>query len=148
MASLFRNYLLAERIMRTCGCTPQSLPQLPATHGHPMWHAWDMAVEACMLQLPAMLAAEAAGQPSEFVTSPFFTDQLTAFEVWLENGSKRKAPPEQLPIVLQARSPTPVPSARQPLVPLPLPLHRCKARAAEAPLSSHIYLRKRRCIPT
>jgi len=24
------------------------------------------------------------------------------FEVWLEHGSERKAPPEQLPIVLQA----------------------------------------------
>jgi regulator-associated protein of mTOR len=33
--------------------------------------------------------------------SPFFTEQLTAFEVWLENGSERKKPPEQLPIVLQ-----------------------------------------------
>lgn len=33
--------------------------------------------------------------------SPFFTEQLTAFEVWLEHGSERKKPPEQLPIVLQ-----------------------------------------------
>lgn len=33
--------------------------------------------------------------------SPFFTDQLTAFEVWLEHGSERKKQPEQLPIVLQ-----------------------------------------------
>lgn len=101
VASLFRNYLLAERIMRACGCTPQTSPRLPATHGHPMWHAWDMAVEACMLQLPALLMAEAAGQTAEFSPSPFFTDQLTAFEVWLEQGSERKAPPEQLPIVLQ-----------------------------------------------
>jgi hypothetical protein len=33
--------------------------------------------------------------------SPFFTEQLTAFEVWLDHGSKDKKPPEQLPIVLQ-----------------------------------------------
>jgi Flp pilus assembly protein TadB len=31
----------------------------------------------------------------------FFTEQLTAFEVWLDYASKDKKPPEQLPIVLQ-----------------------------------------------
>lgn len=31
----------------------------------------------------------------------FFTEQLTAFEVWLEYGYKEKKPPQQLPIVLQ-----------------------------------------------
>lgn len=36
-----------------------------------------------------------------FQPSPFFTEQLTAFEVWLDHGSERKKPPEQLPIVLQ-----------------------------------------------
>ncbi|KAG6527752.1 hypothetical protein ZIOFF_009878 [Zingiber officinale] len=33
--------------------------------------------------------------------SPFFTKQLTAFEVWLAHGSEHKKPPEQLPVVLQ-----------------------------------------------
>ena len=36
-----------------------------------------------------------------FQPSPFFTEQLTAFEVWLDHGSENKKPPEQLPIVLQ-----------------------------------------------
>jgi regulator-associated protein of mTOR len=36
--------------------------------------------------------------------SPFFTEQLTAFEIWLEHGSEKKKPPEQLPIVLQVLS--------------------------------------------
>jgi len=35
--------------------------------------------------------------------SPFFTEQLMAFEVWLDHGSEDKKPPEQLPIVLQVR---------------------------------------------
>lgn len=39
----------------------------------------------------------------DFQPSPFFSEQLTAFELWLEHGSKNKKPPEQLPIVLQAR---------------------------------------------
>ena len=53
VASLFRNFLLAERIMRANNCTPVSWPKLPPTHQHPMWHAWDMAAEMCLLQLPA-----------------------------------------------------------------------------------------------
>ena len=36
-ASLFRNFLLAERIMSAAGCTPVSYPRLPPTHQHPMW---------------------------------------------------------------------------------------------------------------
>lgn len=98
VASLFRNFLLAERIMRANNCTPISSPRLPPTHQHPMWAAWDMAVEQCLLQMPTLLS----GDPeAEFVPSPFFTDQLTAFEVWLEYGNQNDAPPEQLPIVLQ-----------------------------------------------
>ncbi|KAG0566271.1 hypothetical protein M758_7G048400 [Ceratodon purpureus] len=97
VASLFRNFLLAERIMRAANCCPQSYPRLPPTHQHPMWHAWDMAAEICLSQLPTLLNDPNA----EFQPSPFFTEQLTAFEVWLEHGSERKKPPEQLPIVLQ-----------------------------------------------
>ena len=52
VASLFRNFLLAERIMRASSCTPVSWPRLPPTHQHPMWQAWDMAAEMCLLQLP------------------------------------------------------------------------------------------------
>lgn len=40
----------------------------------------------------------------EFQPSPFFNEQLTAFELWLEHGSNDKKPPEQLPIVLQVSS--------------------------------------------
>ena len=98
VASLFRNFLLADRIMRANNCTPISCPALPPTYQHPMWHAWDMAVETCLLQMPALISGDSA---VEFTPSPFFTEQLTAFEVWLEHGSEQKPPPEQLPIVLQ-----------------------------------------------
>lgn len=33
--------------------------------------------------------------------SPFFAEQLTAFQVWLTMGVENRNPPEQLPIVLQ-----------------------------------------------
>ncbi|XP_044473402.1 regulatory-associated protein of TOR 1-like [Mangifera indica] len=97
VASLFRNFLLAERIMRSANCSPISHPMLPPTHQHHMWDAWDMAAEICLSQLPSLV-----GDPNaEYQSSPFFSEQLTAFEVWLDHGSEHKKPPEQLPIVLQ-----------------------------------------------
>ncbi|XP_010256971.1 PREDICTED: regulatory-associated protein of TOR 1 [Nelumbo nucifera] len=97
VASLFRNFLLAERIMRSANCSPISYPMLPPTHQHHMWDAWDMAAEICLSQLHMLVDEPNA----EFQPSPFFTEQLTAFEVWLDHGSEHKKPPEQLPIVLQ-----------------------------------------------
>ena len=38
VAALFRNFLLAGRIMRAVNCTPVSYPPLPPTHQHPMWY--------------------------------------------------------------------------------------------------------------
>ncbi|KAG8050824.1 hypothetical protein GUJ93_ZPchr0009g359 [Zizania palustris] len=97
VASLFRNFLLAERIMRSANCSPISFPLLPPTHQHHMWDAWDMAAEVCLSKLPQLIA----DPNTEFQPSPFFTEQLTAFEVWLDHCSEGKKPPEQLPIVLQ-----------------------------------------------
>ncbi|KAK6943240.1 Raptor, N-terminal CASPase-like domain [Dillenia turbinata] len=97
VASLFRNFLLAERIMRSANCSPISFPVLPLTHQHHMWDAWDMAAEICLSQLHSLVEDPNA----DFQPSPFFTEQLTAFEVWLDHGSEHKKPPEQLPIVLQ-----------------------------------------------
>jgi len=189
VASMFRNFLLADRILRTLNCTPMSHPALPTTHDHPLWLSWDLAVETCLDQLmkegvlvdeasekrsvataastdsegvgnagetggnggigneiaqgqtrpshPASLAPAAAAsvvsppsssQSRAQITAPFFAEQLTAFEIWLEFASLRLQgsgecqvlqfgdplsngdisgryfylePPEQLPVVLQ-----------------------------------------------
>jgi regulator-associated protein of mTOR len=61
-----------------------------------MWQAWDLALDLCLAQLPAILETE-----DQFIHSPFFEEQLTAFQVWLTLGSEQRSPPEQLPIVLQ-----------------------------------------------
>ncbi|KAF9595649.1 hypothetical protein IFM89_001550 [Coptis chinensis] len=45
-------------------------------------------------QLPSLLDEPNA----EFQLSPFFTEQLTAFEEWLDHRYENKKPPEQLPI--------------------------------------------------
>ena len=57
VASMLRHFLLAERIFRTLGCTPQSIPVLPPAWKHRMWDAWDQAVEACLIQLPSLIPA-------------------------------------------------------------------------------------------
>ncbi|XP_035826281.1 regulatory-associated protein of mTOR [Aplysia californica] len=97
VASLFRHFLLAERIMRSYNCVPISNPQLPPTHQHPMWQAWDLALDLCLQQL----TVKPSGDSVSFTHSPFFAEQLTAFKVWLDYGSQVRRPPEQLPIVLQ-----------------------------------------------
>ena len=89
--------LLADRIMRAFGCTPMSVPALPDTHQHWLWGAWDLAVENCLMQVPAMME----NKDYEYRSSSFFSDQLKAFKLWLEFGSEDSKPPEQLPIVLQ-----------------------------------------------
>jgi len=140
VASMFRNFLLADRIMRSLDCTPTSYPPLP--HGvadHPLWMAWDLACETSLFKLmkdgvlgpgsssnghriprsmpPAnndSTSPSTSGRPSSAsdatassISSPFFFEQLTAFEVWLDyaeiykGNSDQLESPEQLPVVLQ-----------------------------------------------
>ncbi|KAF9107970.1 hypothetical protein BGX27_008521 [Mortierella sp. AM989] len=101
VAALFRNFLLADRIMRSQKCTPMSSPALPPTHQHPMWDSWDLALDMCLAQLPGLLQAEGTGPPVDYQPSMFFAEQLMAFEVWLGHGSPSHEAPEQLAIVLQ-----------------------------------------------
>ena len=159
---MFRNFLLADRILRSLNCTPQSYPPLPpGVADHPLWQAWDLACETCLFGLikdgiigrkvnntpirpsaglsekmqqqhPQPKQQQVQGikntQPSRqqfptksqqdmahktivskasSVSSPFFSEQLTGFEVWLEYASIHRdniehlKPPEQLPVVLQ-----------------------------------------------
>jgi len=141
VASLFRNYILAERIMKSLNCNPVTYPELPPMCNHPLWQSWDYTVELCLAQLPAILSsAEAAGISRESINGslssvpsptvsdsqvvdnvnftednranryidripydpiPFFDDQITAFEIWLDMADEQEEAPEQLPIVLQ-----------------------------------------------
>ena len=142
VAGMFRNFLLADRILRSLNCSPQSYPPLPpGVCDHPLWEAWDLACETCLYGLmndgiltnqipvspktddeesteahtPAPVAlptkTTTPGSAST-VSSPFFSEQLDAFEIWLDFASIHMAvghsdylepfeSPEQLPIVLQ-----------------------------------------------
>lgn len=102
VAALFRNFLLAQRIMPVYGCHPQSYPELPDTRRHPLWEAWDHAVDMALAQLPMLERKERENIPYDYVPSTFFTEQLTAFEIYLTRGdAAAQKPPEQLPVVLQ-----------------------------------------------
>ncbi|KZT01152.1 WD40 repeat-like protein [Laetiporus sulphureus 93-53] len=131
VASLFRNFLLAERIMKNYHCTPHTYPPLPATNTHPLWASWDLAVDSCLRQLPELLKHQKPGAVAEtsltgrrstmsrphqpggsghappppadpsytYIRSRFFSDQLTAFEVWISRGGSAltKRGPGSLP---------------------------------------------------
>lgn len=79
VASLFRNFLLAERILRSYDCTPVSSPALPESYRHEFWNSWDLALDQTLSQLPDIVKHN-----KPFKNSPFFEEQLRAFEVWLE----------------------------------------------------------------
>ncbi|ODV76960.1 Kontroller of growth [Suhomyces tanzawaensis NRRL Y-17324] len=131
VAALFRNFLLAKRIMPHMNCNPISDPPLPdSVRFHPMWDSWDLAIDQVFSQLiknnnltqsssqskvsaqssavSTTAAATAATTPginqnlTNYQHSTFFEQQLTAFEIWLKYaGASTKDLPEQLPIVLQ-----------------------------------------------
>lgn len=81
VASLFRNFLLAERIMKSLDCNPVSSPPIPSTNEHPLWNSWDLALDMCISQLPQVLNEK---NPKEFVSCGFFSEQIEIFDVWLK----------------------------------------------------------------
>lgn len=97
IASLSRNYLLAQRILKSLYCHSSSVPAIPATHQHPFWTLWDHVLDSFVNQLT---------QSTNFQPSSFFTDQLGALELWLRQHRSTPAPlingpPDQLPSALQ-----------------------------------------------
>ena len=97
VSSLFRNFLLAQRLLRQYGVVVCSWPAVPSCHKHALWEAWDSVVEGVCLQLDRHLHHAA-----KFAAQPFFNEQLAAFELTLDLlAATSAAPPLQLPIVLQ-----------------------------------------------
>lgn len=100
LAALFRGFLLAERVMKRYNCTPISIPAIPSCANHPLWDSWDLALDRCLAQMPTLLAyeekkraaernGEAPPLPVVFSHSYFFADHLSAFSVWIDQGTAR-----------------------------------------------------------
>lgn len=136
--------------MKSLHCNPVSNPPLPDCSAHPLWHAWDLALESSLIQISdqmkgvlytepqaspwymdvaaygnasmaAAAGASGGGQGGQMgsalasLSAPFFSDMLTAFEIWLDFGGGSIAPgfnandgdfsspsfPVYLPVVLQ-----------------------------------------------
>ncbi|PIA17170.1 WD40 repeat-like protein [Coemansia reversa NRRL 1564] len=106
VASLYRNFMLADRIMRFYGVHPQCSPTMPSTHNHPLWNSLDMEIELCLAQLPRLLAEDKqllCTSAVGYTPSSFFVRQLRAFDMWLQHTA---VPPNielplELPIILQ-----------------------------------------------
>nr|CCC52562.1 conserved hypothetical protein, fragment [Trypanosoma vivax Y486] len=102
---LFRNFLLADRILREVGCVPVSLPSVPAeAHLHHAWDLWESTLEGVICQLPDLLTSDLVlNRNYAYKPSSFFTNQLMAFEVWIKSGNLSEEP-EELPSALLALS--------------------------------------------
>jgi regulator-associated protein of mTOR len=102
VASLFRNYLLAVRIMKSFRCTPSAYPPIPAAAvvGHELWPAWDQALDCLLAQHVDVTSGNVPG----YEPCHFFAGQMDAFEVWIEQQGRSGAGPRtslHLPIILQ-----------------------------------------------
>ena len=95
VSSLYRNFFLAQRVMQSLNCTPQSFPALPNAATHRLWGLWDRSLELFLLQLRG-------GSPVISFAS-FAEEQLAAFELFLvSDAARRRQKAEQLPMLLQA----------------------------------------------
>ncbi|KAJ1832635.1 Target of rapamycin complex 1 subunit kog1 [Coemansia sp. RSA 2711] len=65
VASLFRNFILANHIMRHYNVCPQSCPEIPATHAHPLWETLDYEIDLCLQQLPRLISEKERQQRLE-----------------------------------------------------------------------------------
>lgn len=128
VASLFRSFLLAEKIMRDHGCKVTSHPKLPPVYDHPLWDYWEYAIELCLIHLynkehpppnalhlsqancftntsttlhSLLVEFEGPIIAEDNVFNAFFIEQLQAFDIWLTFDITKERPPDQLPVVLQ-----------------------------------------------
>ncbi|KAJ1979308.1 Target of rapamycin complex 1 subunit kog1 [Dimargaris xerosporica] len=101
ISTLFRNFMFASRLMRYYNCHPMSYPKIPDVHDHPLWEAFEHALDDCLTQLPNFYAASENQVHYVYVPSGFFALQLDSFENYLTHGAPQHAHAELLPIILQ-----------------------------------------------
>ncbi|OLY83863.1 WD repeat-containing protein mip1 [Smittium mucronatum] len=102
VASLCRNFILSDRILRYYGCHPVSFPKFPSTHLHIQWETWDLEVDSCIQQfMKSVQGYDLDSQSSidskkliskmnlekiQYDHSKYFLNQLDAFDIWLHHA--------------------------------------------------------------
>lgn len=118
VAALFRNFLLAGRVMKSYGAHVRSEPPIdPAAFEHPLWDSWDLALDLCLSQLPpepteitidnidSIIDPPSPAPlpiPESYTPSDFFENHLRTFALYLKSAQLNIADLcAELPIVLQ-----------------------------------------------
>ncbi|KAJ1826530.1 Target of rapamycin complex 1 subunit kog1, partial [Coemansia sp. RSA 2599] len=111
VATLYRNFMLADRIMRFYGVHPQCTPAMPPTHRHPLWDSLDLEIDMCLQQLPRLLKEEERKKQREErakrteqdratrVTTRRGAQRYAATTAAAANGSSRAQPSFRLPVM-------------------------------------------------
>lgn len=94
VAALFRNFLLAKRIMPHFNCNPVSDPPLPeSVRTHPMWDSWDLAIDQVFAQLIKNGNPDSnSGGLSAPVSSLSSSSNGTSNGSWSSNAANGSAP--------------------------------------------------------
>ncbi|CAI2350657.1 unnamed protein product [Caenorhabditis sp. 36 PRJEB53466] len=130
LATLFRSFLLAQRVMGKFNVDPVSHPALKNTKNHDLWRCWDQTMDMVLDYVRELMYVKETAKAlfcgrdvimrsnvfpflvlidfEHVITfndtlqyNTFFTEQLQAFELWLDYGVDEGTPPLQLPMVLQ-----------------------------------------------
>lgn len=101
VSSLFRNFLVAQRIYHTFDMAPISTPAIPSTHHHAMWGQLDVAFARLLEQLYHMLNPSLESLYIGHDYGQFYEEQFLLFAEWLADDPSADNPPQMLPILLQ-----------------------------------------------
>ncbi|CCE65564.1 hypothetical protein TPHA_0L02130 [Tetrapisispora phaffii CBS 4417] len=89
VAALFRNFLLAKRIMPLYNCHPVSDPHLPdIVADHPMWKSWDLAID----ELLSKLVADMENSKFTDTESTALFNQDDSLQLHINTGSQEQRP--------------------------------------------------------
>lgn len=94
IAALFRNFLLAKKLMPEAGCHPISDPPLPDVSSHPMWDSWEFAIDQILGQMLEKKESEPA--VVDMTDIPQLQIASSASEADL-NGSQKKSKSSSIP---------------------------------------------------
>ena len=95
VASLFKHFILANRIMKKFHYKPQSFPQLPDTSNHSLWKDWDAALE---MSIPKLMAFN---KQINHLPSPFYNNLTVSFKSYISIHPKTSQIPCPLPMIFR-----------------------------------------------